>query len=529
MASGVPRAVVLLFALGLAVAARAAPLVARGESIHSAAAVDAAYRDAGARLLWSDPLRRTALLAAVRAAPADGLRGSDYHLAALEALPAAGPLDEDDDRLASDAFVTLLAHLALGKVDPVHLEPTWRLPRSEARQRALGEAIRAALASGRILEAAEAARPHHYLYEQGRAALARYQAIAAAGGWPRVGPGAKLAPGAHDARIPRLRQHLAIEDGLPVAAGDEHYDPTLVEAVRAFQGRHGLPRDGVLGDATIRELDVPVESRLDSLRLNLERGRWVLDDIGEGDLVVVDIAGFGVRYVRDRRVIWRGRAIVGRRYRQTPVFRAQISRVVLNPTWTVPPSILAKDVLPALARGEDALAHKHLDVYDRAGHPVDPTGIDWSGASAAHFPYVLRQAAGEANALGRVKIDFDNPYAVYLHDTPSRELFSRDERAFSSGCIRIDRPVEFAALVLGEPSRWSTSSLQAIIDAGTTRTIRLAREVPILVMYWTAEAGADGLVTFRRDLYGRDARLLRELDPASASRDQGRGKRPPPA
>jgi murein L,D-transpeptidase YcbB/YkuD len=527
MARRAPRPVALLLAGLLAVTADAAasPGPAPGEPLHSAAAVDTAYRDAGTPRLWSDPARRAALLAAVRAAAAEGLRSADYYLDTLEALPPAGPLDEDADRIATDAFVTLLSHLALGKVDPIQLEPTWRLPRSELRQRALGEAIRAALASGRILEAAEAARPHHYLYEQGRAALARYRAIAAAGGWPRVGPGTKLAPGAHDARIPRLRQRLAIEDGLPATAGDDHYDAALVDAVRAFQGRHGLPKDGVLGDATIRELDVPVEARVDTLRLNLERGRWVLDDIGEGDLVVVDIAGFGVRYVRDRRVIWRGRAIVGRRYRQTPVFRAEISRVVLNPTWTVPPSILAKDVLPALARGEDALAHKHLDVYDRAGHPVDPGGIDWSNASAAHFPYVLRQAAGEANALGRVKIDFDNPYAVYLHDTPSRELFSRDERAFSSGCIRIDRPVEFAALVLGEPSRWSAASLQAIIDAGTTRTIPLARKVPILVMYWTAEAGGDGLVTFRRDLYGRDARLLRELDP----RDQGRGKRPPPA
>jgi murein L,D-transpeptidase YcbB/YkuD len=182
-----------------------------------------------------------------------------------------------------------------------------------------------------------------------------------------------------------------------------------------------------------------------------------------------------------------------------------------------------------MRRGEDALGHKHLSVYDRSGQPIDAAGVDWSRLDAAHFPYVLRQAAGEANALGRVKINFQNPYSVYLHDTPSRELFERDERAFSSGCIRIDRPVELAALVLGDAVHWSPAALQATIDTGVTRAIPVRRRVPILIMYWTAEVDAEGHVTFRRDLYGRDAKLLRELDHHPTATDQGRENRPPPA
>jgi murein L,D-transpeptidase YcbB/YkuD len=504
-------------------------VIVRGEDLVAIAVLPRIYAATGNRPLWRDGARRADLIAAIRDAAGDGLVPDDYHLAALESVPAGEGIDTDDDLLATDAFVMLMSHLALGKVDPLRIAPNWNLPLSTARQRAAFDAIVAGLAGGHIREAADAARPHHYLYERGRAALARYRRIATAGGWESLPSGPTLVPGQSDPRVAALRRRLAVDGDLATAGGGPGDDAALAAAVRSFQARHGLVADGVVGESTRRALNVPVATRIDTLRINLERGRWVLADIGEGDLVVVDIAGFGVRYVRDRHVIWRSRAIVGRRYRQTPVFRAYIDEVVLNPVWTVPPGILAHDVLPAMASGEDALAHKHLDVYDREGRPVDPATIDWRNASAARFPYVLRQAAGEANALGRVKINFQNPFTVYLHDTPTRELFARDERAFSSGCIRIDRPVELAALVLGDDARWSANALREAIDAGRTRVIPVRRHVPILVMYWTAEVDADGHVTFRRDLYGRDARLLRQLDHHPAARDQGRENRPPPA
>jgi murein L,D-transpeptidase YcbB/YkuD len=502
----------------------------RGESLLTRDTLPQVYAATGNDLLWRQAAQRAALLGAIRAAADDGLTPADYHLAALEQLPADAAIGADDDLLASDAYCLLLQHLALGKVDPLRLEPSWQLPLARSRRQAAIAAVIAALQDGSIAEAANRVRPQHYFYERGRAALAQYRRIAAAGGWPALPAGPRLDPGAVDERVPILRRRLAASGDL--AHGEDpsnRYDAVLAAGVRAFQARHLLPADGVVGEATRRALNVPVQARIDALRLNLERGRWVLNDIGDGDLVVVDIAGFGVRYLRDRRVIWRSRAIVGRTARQTPVFRARIDHVILNPTWTVPPTILAKDVLPAMQRGEDALGHKHLQVYDRSGQPVDPATIDWKEQSAATFPYVLRQDSGEANALGRIKINFDNSYSIYLHDTPSQELFARSERSFSSGCIRIDRPLELAELVLGDPVRWSAAALSAAIDTGTTRSIAVTRAVPVLIMYWTAEVDADGHVVFKRDIYSRDTRLLYQLDRRPGRPAQPRGRRPPPA
>jgi L,D-transpeptidase YcbB len=313
--------------------------------------------------------------------------------------------------------------------------------------------------------------------------------------------------------VAALRRRLGVSGDYQGAASDSPlYDAPLAEAVRVFQRRHLLTADGVVGAATLRELNVPVAARVGQLRINLERGRWVLHEIGDQDLVVVDIAGYGIRYLRNRRSIWRARAIVGQRFRQTPVFRAQIDTVVFNPTWTVPPGILAKDVLPQMQRGENVLARKQLQVYDRDGAQVEPATIDWSKYTAGSFPYVLRQDAGDGNALGRVKINFPNPYLVYLHDTPTRSLFDRDDRTFSSGCIRVERPLELVELLLDDPVRWNAAGIRAAVDALATRTVTLQRKVPVLLMYWTADEDPDGRIVFKRDLYHRDARLLRALD-----------------
>jgi murein L,D-transpeptidase YcbB/YkuD len=286
----------------------------------------------------------------------------------------------------------------------------------------------------------------------------------------------------------------------------------LAAAVRAFQARHRLPDDGVVGPGTLAELNVPVEARILQIRINLERARWVLHETIPGDFVVVDVAGFEAAYIRDREPIWRARIQVGRPYRQTPIFRSKIDHVVFNPTWTVPPGILAKDILPAVRRDAGYLAHKGLDVIDRSGRKVDSAGIDWPRQSARSFPYVLRQEPGPDNALGRVKIGFPNPYAVYLHDTPSKALFEESARAFSSGCIRVEQPLELARLLLNDPREWDARAIDEVVTAGKTRTVRLRQPVPVLLMYWTIDPNVPGRTVFKRDPYGRDARLAQALD-----------------
>jgi L,D-transpeptidase YcbB len=484
-----------------------------GEELVSRRIVPRIYEATGLQLLWQDPDRFAALLETIRSAADDGLRPSDYHLRALAQLASTAGGGVDADLLATDAYVMLLYDLYLGRVDPVAIEPNWNLPRRRLHEERAPEFVINAIRSGQIRETAARVRPDYYLYELGRAALARYREIQNEGGWDTIAKGPKLEPGASDARVPQLRRRLAVSgDYAGPASASQQYDAALAEAVRGFQRRHLLTADGEVGATTLRELNVPVAARIDQLRINLERGRWVLHEIGDEDLLVVDIAGYGVRFLRQHKVVWRARAIVGQRYRETPVFRAQIENVVFNPIWTVPPGILAKDVLPQMQRGENVLERKKLKVLDGDGAPVDPSTVRWSDYTADTFPYVLRQDSGDDNALGRVKINFPNPYLVYLHDTPTRSLFDRSQRTFSSGCIRIERPLELVELLLADPEKWNAEAIRAAVDTGTTRTVTLTRKVPVLLIYWTADADAEGRVVFKRDVYGRDARLLRALN-----------------
>ena len=292
-------------------------------------------------------------------------------------------------------------------------------------------------------------------------------------------------------------------------------------ALKRFQARHFLTPDGAVGPATRRELNVGVAQRIDQIRVNLERARWVLHQSAEGDFVIVDVAGFEVRYVRDHAVIWKTRAQVGQPYRQTPIFRSAIDEVVLNPTWTVPPGILGKDLLPAMRRDPSYLEKRGLRVIDRNGRPVDQASIDFARYSGANFPFMIRQDPGPTNALGRVKIMFPNPYLVYLHDTPSQALFEREHRAFSSGCIRTERPFELVELLLASPERWSRPMIDAAVATGTTRTVRLPKPVPVLILYWTVDRDDQGAIIFKPDPYGRDPKLLKALDRSFLRRAPG--------
>jgi murein L,D-transpeptidase YcbB/YkuD len=293
--------------------------------------------------------------------------------------------------------------------------------------------------------------------------------------------------------------------------------------LKHFQARHFLPADGTVGAETRRELNVSVTQRIDQIRVNLERARWLLRHVPEEEFVVVDVAGFEVRYVRNHAVVWRGRAQVGKSYRQTPIFRSTIQEVVVNPTWTVPPGILGKDILPAVRRDPSYLQKRGLRVIDREGRDVDPSTIDFAKYTGANFPYMIRQDPGPANALGLVKIMFPNPYLVYLHDTPSRNLFESERRAFSSGCIRTERPFELVDLLLAPSGKWNRASIDAEVSSGKTRTIRLTKPVPVLLLYWTVDRNDRGEILFKPDAYGRDPKVLAAIDaPFASLRKPGR-------
>lgn len=476
------------------------------------------YKRRGYRPVWVRPQSVEQLVEAIQETYHDGLDPKDYHLEEIRLLLAqtnttasSDPsLAASRDLLLTDAFIRLANHSACGKEDPLTHHPQWNLDRKIDGADPV-VFIEKAIEAPSLTQAIDERKTRHPYYGLLKAALADYRAIRASGGWARVPFGPALKKGRIDPRVAALRARLAVTDHLQETSGDPMtFDSRLEQALRDFQRRHGLKPDGVLGKGTLQALNVPVEDRIDQIRVNLERTRWVLHDV-DTTYVLVDIAGFRVFFLRDNRIIWSCRAQVGQPYRDTPVFRSSISSVEFNPAWTVPQGIFEKDILPAVRKDPGYLGKKGIQVMDRSGRAVNPKTVDWSLYPARPFPYKLRQNPGPVNALGRIKIVFPNEYLVYLHDTPSKELFEKEDRAFSSGCIRVEKPFELAELLLDDPSTWSLPSIMAAVDSKKTQKVLLQRPVPILLQYWTVEVDETGVVSFKKDPYNQDAAVLEGL------------------
>jgi L,D-transpeptidase YcbB len=470
------------------------------------------YEQRQFRLAWVKRSSIDELFHAIRESEADGLDPRDYHLITLDRLrreldassnPTSAML-ADFDILLTDALIRLGYHLMFGKVDPERLDPSWNMSR-DVNGFEPAVIVQQALDSDSLYQAIDNAKPRHVFYTDLKAALATYRALKATGGWSVIPAGPTLKLGMHDDRIPLLRRRLIATGDLASRSSDSsrNFDPALAEAVKVFQRRHGLTANGILGPQTLEALNVSVDERIQQLRVNLERGRWVLHNL-QSTFLTVNVAGYHASYMKDGRILWQGRAQVGKPYRQTPMFKAELTYLVFNPTWTVPPTILTQDYLPSLKQDPGYAGRKGLKVIDRAGRVVDPGQVNWSRYSANNSPYLLRQDPGPRNALGRVKFIFPNDHAVFLHDTPNQRLFDRTERAFSSGCIRVENALELAQLLLQDEREWNRKAIDRVVGSGKTRTVFLQESIPMLVLYWTAWVGSDGRVNFRHDLYGRD-------------------------
>ncbi|MCT8159745.1 murein L,D-transpeptidase [Pseudoruegeria sp. SHC-113] len=460
---------------------------------------------------WLDAAAAQGLLNELGSGLLQGFRPADFHLPALLGLYEAAKAGGDAEKAAfeiaaSDAAARLIHHTVFGKVDAETLHSGWNFDRPVI-ERDPAEVLNNALASGgfgALMDVIEIRNPQ---YDQLVMALARYRELEADGGWPQVPADPVLKPGMEDARVPLLRQRLAISgDYFGPQEASPLYDAALQTAVEEFQSRHGLAADGVLGPKTFTALNRTAAERVDQIRLSLERMRW-LARTTKPDTVLVNIAGARTYLIRGGQTVWTTRSITGSAYRKTPVFQDTIRYMEFNPTWTVPASIFRKDKLEKIRADVSYLTRNNYQVRNSEGTVIDPYAVDWSGTPAV----TLVQQPGDSNALGRVKFMFPNKHAVYLHDTDDRSLFDRAERNLSSGCVRLEEPFEFAMKLMEGAPGWSEARMQEILASGQTTRVDLPVPMPVMLTYWTAWV-ENGKVQFREDIYGRDAAVLAALD-----------------
>ena len=518
-------------------------LEAGGERLYATAVLQRFYEARGYRPIWFDDMAPrealTGLPAAIAAAEREGLLPGHYHLAALESVLAqlaSQPAPQRDSRvvtdaelLASDAFLLLAKHYADGKVDPTRVDPGWFLDRADTALIAdLEQAARGDMGTpARVLAGFLPPQP---AYAALRERLALQRSLLS-GQWTPVPAGPTLREGDRGERVAALRQRLRelndlSDDAGDDAAGDEQalpeetlFDAPLAAAVRRFQRRHGLEADAVVGARTLEALNVSPEARIEQLRVNMERWRWLPADLGD-EHILVNIAGFFMTVMSGGEEVMRQRVVVGRPYRRTPVFTGRMTYLVLNPSWEVPHSLAVQDQLPQIRRDPNYLSDMGFQVLRGWGaqeQRIDPATVDWQALGPRNFPYRLRQSPGPRNALGQAKFMFPNSHNVYLHDTPARGLFAREDRAASSGCIRVSDPVGLTEWLLGGPGRpqvMSREQIRRTLDQGAETTVRLGRAVPVHLLYWTAWVEADGQVYYVRDVYDRDAAVHRALNEA---------------
>jgi murein L,D-transpeptidase YcbB/YkuD len=441
----------------------------------------------------------------------EGLNADDYHLSRLRGLffNTSAAVTLNRELLLSDGYLKLARDLRLGHYDAHSLDPLWMLPKDEFDP---VDTLSTALSKGGLRQLLTTLQPANSAYRQLKDALARYREIQANGGWLMLQGNGKLRLGDTDPAVATLRQRIMLESIRTKGgvADPNHFDVSLEKAVRRFQQRLGLVPDGIVGSATLRALNDPVETRIAQIRTNLERWRWLPHEL-EPLHLMVNTAGFEITLVNRDRVVFHKRTVNGREERQTPSFSSQVTHLVMNPLWTIPRSIAVRDILPQLQQDSDYLATRQIRLYARSDGvwvEVDPVGIDWHNYHGNNFPFVLKQDAGDGNSLGRIKFHMPNSHQIYLHDTPARGLFERPTRAFSSGCVRVEAAEQLAQLLVEYAEQPQQNWLQQALRSGETMITSLAKPMPVYLTYFTSWVDAAGEVHFRPDIYSRDTTLM---------------------
>ncbi len=505
-----------------------AGIVINQDSIHASGVFPAAYKDRDYRAFWSADqgllAQADSLVEAIKEADREGLRAEDYHLAAIEGKMGELRQSQEDkecpvvsrlvdlDLMLTDAFLVYASHLAGGKVNRETLRPEW-----SAKNDSLGYAalLDNALRSNQIRESLRNLLPKHAFYADLRRLHSSFEVLAQRGGWGRVPEGAEMRVGESGKRVTALRRRLAASGDLSGLRQRLNgvFDSTLANGVCRFQMRHGLAATGVVDSATLVALNVPVELRLEQIKANMERWRWLPHKLGR-KYVRVNVADFNLTAVEEDREVLSMKVVVGNPDWQTPVFRADMTQVLFNDYWIAPYNILASELINYMKADSNYLKNNEMVILRESGdslQEVDPHTINFAELNPKDIDFRLRQGPGPNNIMGQVKFLLPNKYEVFLHDTPYREDFAKNVRMYSHGCIRLERPFDFAEYILKDYLGWTKDTILAVVHRIERRTINLKDPIPVYVLYCTSWKDKDGTIQFREDYYGKDRRLSAAL------------------
>lgn len=482
--------------------------------------VDLVYQQLAHQPLWDEELAAQMLNLLLRSRK-EGLNPADYHyneLLALEAEygePWANPdlLRAQFDILLTDGVLHFARHLLEGKVDPRTLDSTWNYNRREFDPNQVSTNLITAVRAKTLPQLVDGLKPDTPFYRQMRDALAYYRDLADSEQYFLVPDAVVLKPGQNHPNVRVLRSRLKqLSYLLPNSPETEYFDDQLEAATRLFQKDNGIDSDGVVGKQSYEVLNMTFQARVDRLRVNMDRYRWIRQEVGQ-EVIVVNIAGYELYYLRDGQLRWETPVMVGTIDTRTPIFQAQLRYLEFNPTWNVPRSIVQRSLFGKFAANPQYVVDKGYRLYDSNGAVVDPLSVNWSNYSSRSFPFRVVQLPGPDNAMGQVKFMFPNRHAVYLHDTPSKALFSRTQRAFSAGCIRVKNPLDFAEALLDDPAQWSGDRIQQLVDGGEPQqVVRIQRQIDVMLMYWTVSPTVSSRIQFHPDVYQLDTAALAALD-----------------